>query len=225
MKINQKQKELIRVYLFLFVLMFAVINWDSVSWVFNYRAISGLTHDFLYPYPDSEVFASDNGRQTTGVYANAVEPQKALYPYSEKANSIEIPSIGITAPVIIGASTQIPALEKDLDKGVVYYPGSVLPGENGQIIVLGHSAPPLWPHIKYDWVFTDIEKLEKGQTITLYFNHTEYTYKVISKAIINKGQDVTPAQLNGKNNILTLVSCWPPGSDYKRITVQAELIR
>ena len=62
----------------------------------------------------------------------------------------------------------------------------MLPGENGQIVVLGHSAPPGWPHIKHDWVFKDISKLQTGDQIILYFNNKQYIYNVISKDIINK---------------------------------------
>jgi len=227
-RINKKQFELIKVYLFLFALMFIIINWDNVSWMFNYREVSGLVYDFFNPYPDSPllVSASDirlplpQGEQATQVTAIV---NTAAFPYTEKPNSVEIPSIGVVTDMVLGQTTDVPSLERDLDKGVVYYPGSVLPGQNGQIVVLGHSAPPNWPHIKHDWVFTDIQKLNKGDQIILYFNNREYVYKVIETNIIKRGQDVGTFGLTGKNNVLTIVSCWPPGKDYQRIAVSAEL--
>ncbi len=209
MKINKKQKELIKVYIFLFIVIFIAMNWDSVSWMFNYREVSGLVYDFFNPYQDSDLLVSAN---TTMVSAppltttNPVQAQKT-YPHSDKGNSIEIPSLNLVTPLVIGESTDIPTLEKDLDQGAVYYPGSVLPGQVGQILVLGHSAPPGWPIIKHDWVFTDIDKLNIGDTVMLYFNNAQYTYRIIKKDIVPKGQDVGSDTLNGKNNILTLVSC------------------
>jgi LPXTG-site transpeptidase (sortase) family protein len=226
MKINKKQKELIRIYIFLFMVIFVAINWDSLSWMFNYREVTGLVYDFFNPYQDSDLLVSANTLRVTApplTATNSVQT-KVNYPYSAKENSIEIPSLNLVTPLVIGQSTDIPTLEKDLDKGAVYYPGSVLPGQIGQILVLGHSAPPGWPHIKHDWVFSDIDKLNIGDMVTLYFNHTQYTYRIVKKDIVPRGQEVGADTLNGKNNILTLVSCWPPGKDYKRIAISAELM-
>lgn len=145
------------------------------------------------------------------------------YPKTDKTNSLQIPVLGLQAPLVIGQSTNIPSLEKDLDNGVVYYPGSVMPGANGQIVVLGHSAPPNWPKIKYDWVFSEISKLKSGDEIILHFNGKKYIYKITTTVIIAKGADIGNVGLTGNNNILTLVSCWPPGKNYQRIAVSAEL--
>lgn len=224
--INKKQFELIKIYIFLFVLIFTVINWESVSWVFNYRTMAGLSHAFFYPYPESQLLAKETGISLPSVQiAQAVAPveNKKVYPYSANANSVQIPSLQINVPLVIGQSVEISALEHDLDKGVVYYPGSVLPGEVGQIAVLGHSAPPNWPKIKYDWAFTDINNLKAGDQVIMYFNNRQYTYVVKEKVIIKRGEDVGTNGLTGKNNILTLISCWPPGKDYQRIAVYAEL--
>ncbi len=222
MYINRQQKKLIKAYIALFILIFTVINWDNVSWMFNYREISGLAYDFFNPYQNSNLLVSANTIPVQ-VPVTSATTQKT-YPYSSKENSLEIPTLSLVTPLVIGESTDIPSLEKNLDKGVVYYPGSVLPAQTGQILVLGHSAPPNWPHIKHDWVFTNIEKLTVGDKIELYFNNHQYTYLVIQKDIVPRGQEVGSDTLTGKNNILTLVSCWPPGKDYKRIAVSAQLV-
>ncbi len=224
-RINKKQRELIKAYIFLFILLFIIINWDNVSWMFNYREVGGLVYDFFAPYPDSPLLVSASEiKLPPNINAQNAAVNTAKYPYSSNSNSLEIPTINLSTALVIGENTDIPTLERDLDKGVVYYPGSVLPGQNGQIVVLGHSAPPNWPHIKHDWVFTDINNLNSGDNIVLYFNNRQYTYKVIEKSIIKKGQDVESFGLTGKNNVLTIVSCWPPGKDYQRIRVSAELV-
>lgn len=222
-RINKKQKELIKIYLVLFALALVVINWNSVSWVFNYRALSGFVYDFFHPYQESTLLSNETGISI----ANAAQPSlvtAATFPYSQKANSLEVPAISLVTPLVIGSSTSIPSLERELDRGVVFYPGSVLPGEKGHMVILGHSAPPNWPKIKHDWVFTDLEDLRVGDQIFLHFNNTQYTYRVTSTKVIQKGEEITTNGLEESNNVLTLVSCWPPGKDYKRITVQAELV-
>lgn len=233
MKINRKQKELIVIYIFLFALIFVVINWDTVSWMFNYKEVAGLVADFFTPYQDSNLLVSaDTGsayNPPTGPALSPIETKTQSgsarqFPYSDKDNSLEIPSLGLVTSMVAGQTTDVNALEQDLDKGVVLYPGSVYPGQDGQMVVLGHSAPPGWPHIKHDWVFSNIENLTEGDQIIVYYNHRQYTYRVVSKKIIQQGEDVAE---DGKatGNVLTIVSCWPPGKNYKRIAIEAELVR
>jgi len=76
-------------------------------------------------------------------------------------SSLSIPSLSLTTPVVIGRSTDNNILHQDLDSGAVFYPGSVMPGKAGQIIILGHSAPPNWPRIKHDYIFSQIEDLNR----------------------------------------------------------------
>ena len=137
---------------------------------------------------------------------------------------MEIPKISISVPIVFSNSTDKAALKKDLDKGVVYYPGSVYPGQAGQIVVLGHSAPPGWPKIKYDWVFNDLDKLVPGDIILVDLNNKQYTFIVKQKKIIDKGADIPQDGFSAGGNVLTLITCWPPGKDYKRMIIQAELL-
>lgn len=217
---NKNQKKLVKFFLCVWIFLSIILNWNDVSWIFNYRVSSALVHDFLNPYQENSILVSANEQKNPTVIP--VVQNKKAYPYTPKGNSIEIPGIGVTAPVIIGRSNSTQEIVKDLDNGVVYYPGSVQPGENGQIVVLGHSAPPNWPKIKYDWVFSDINNLNPGDTLVLNFNNREYTYKVTGKSIIKAGEDIPSSGLNDVNT-LTIVSCWPPGTDYKRIEVHGVL--
>ena len=221
--------------IFLFLLSFIINNWNDVSWVFNYKEVAGLTHDFFNPDQEDDVLLASANQIIATNYlvpiANASEkkaplivPTQKEYPSSDKSNSLEIPSINLVTSLVIGESTNLAILAKNLDQGAVYYPGSVSPGQNGQSIILGHSAPPNWPHIKHDWVFSEINSLNMGDQIILYYQNKQYSYRVIKKEIIDKGQDIEVNPLSANSNILTLVSCWPPGKNYQRITVQAQLI-
>lgn len=226
MYINKKQQKLIKVYIVMFVLAFLIINWSDASWIFNYRVLYGLAYDFFNPYPNSILLISDNKNflPIEKLAHKAVDDSNA-YPYSNKNNSIEISNINITAPLVIGESTDLSLLEKNLNQGTVLYPESVLPGEIGQTIVLGHSAPPNWPRIKYDWVFSKINDLNFGDEVIIYFNNKKYVYKIVQKDIVDKGEEITKNILNGHNNVLVMISCWPPGKNYKRVAVQAELVK
>jgi len=221
---NKKQKKILKAFILIYLVSFTIINWNDISWVFNYRTVSGLMYDFFTPYQSIEVSStSDIFINNSTNYSVTNNGQQIEYPYSSKTNMLEVPSIGISVPVILPQNPNIKAVTKDLDNGVVYYPGSVLPGQIGQIVVLGHSAPPNWPKIKYDWVFSDLNDLKYGDQIRLYFDYKEYIYYVREKKILAKGQKIIPTPLVNNGNVIVLVSCWPPGKNLQRIAVQAEL--
>ena len=220
-------KKIFKIAVLIYLASFLIINWNDVSWIFNYKEVSGLVSDFFNPYPTIDASTIDayfypNHSQNTVTAPKAVADVKTSY--TAKQNTLEIPKISISVPIIFADSTNKDSLAKDLDLGVVYYPGSVYPGQTGQIIILGHSAPPGWPTIKHDWVFTDLEKLVAGDTISIDLNNKQYTYVVRQKTIIKRGADVPEDTAAANSNVLTLISCWPPGKDYQRITVEAVLL-
>ncbi len=210
----------------IYLASFLIINWNDVSWIFNYKEMSGLIDDFFNPYPgidaaSIEAYFYPNHSQGSDVAQNAQTIKDVKTTYTDKQNTLEIPKISISVPIVFSQNADKTSLMKDLDKGVVYYPGSVLPGQPGASVILGHSAPPGWPKIKYDWVFSNLDDLNVGDIIMIDLNNKQYTYTIKQKTIINKGDDI-PAY-NSANNVLTLITCYPPGKDYQRIVVQAEL--
>jgi LPXTG-site transpeptidase (sortase) family protein len=86
---------------------------------------------------------------------------------------------------------------------------------------LGHSAPAGWPKIKYDWVFSRLNELSDGDEIFVYFENKKYTYQFSKKIFLEKGEEL-PSLLTNSENILVLISCWPPGKDLRRIAVVAK---
>jgi LPXTG-site transpeptidase (sortase) family protein len=219
-------KKTLKAAVLIYLISFLVINWNDILWIFNYKEVSGLVSDFFNPYPSIDastidVYFNSNNNQSVAT-SQPIEGVETSY--TDKQNTLEIPKISISVPIIFADSANKDSLAKDLDLGTVYYPGSVYPGQTGQIVILGHSAPPGWPKIKHDWVFTDLEKLAPGDSILVDFNNKQYTYIVKEKTIIERGADVPENNLDPSNNVLTLISCWPPGKDYQRMVVQAELL-
>jgi LPXTG-site transpeptidase (sortase) family protein len=235
---QDKAKKIFKIAVMIYLASFLIINWNDVSWIFNYKAVSGIVDDFFNPYPSidastmsyyfypnhssTQVLSGQNSiNQGDNNVVKAIKEIKTTY--TDKQNTLEIPKLSISVPIIFSSSTNENAVMKDLDLGVVYYPGSVYPGQNGQIVILGHSAPVGWPKIKHDWVFSDLDKLVSGDIIMIDLNNKQYKYIVSQKTIIKRGADV-PANSNiVDSNVLTLISCWPPGKDYQRITVEALL--
>lgn len=205
-------KKLWKYFVFLFLIAFLVINWQEVSWIFNYRTVFGFISDF---FQKERILTEINNKATVEYSKN--------FEYSEKENSIEIPKIGVMTPLIVDKSLDDKDVYKAMDKGVVYYPNSVLPGEKGQTIILGHSAPPNWPKIKYYHVFNRLNDLEAGDEFFIYFDNKKYTYLVEKKIFLEKGEEL-PDDLTNSEDILILISCWPPETGKRRIAVVANSI-
>ncbi|MFH1968527.1 MAG: class E sortase [bacterium] len=221
---RNQAKKILKIVAVIYLASFLIVNWSDVSWVFNYRTVSGLVSDFFNPYPSIDAssmkpyfypnHSEDKGSQNVKEFKTR---------YTNKQNVLEIPKLSLEVPIVFSASTDTNVISKDLDSGVVFYPGSVYPGQQGQTVILGHSAPPGWPKVRHDWVFSDLEKLNVGDSILVNLNNKQYTFIVREKSIVKRGADVPISNLTDGSNVLILISCWPPGKDYQRITVSAEL--
>src|SRR3989344_3496557 len=84
------------------LVFYLAFNWSHISWIFNYREVTGLTEDFFNPYPESNFLAN------AGNPAAANNPPKIdnslNEDYSPK-HSLLAPSIGLLTPVVIANST------------------------------------------------------------------------------------------------------------------------
>jgi sortase A len=102
---------------------------------------------------------------------------------------LEIPSLGVVAPVEQGTSDGVLAV------AVGHDPYSVWPGKSGNAVLLAHD-------VSY---FSTIDQLKSGDTIRFVTPCTTYTFRVSSHAIVTAGSPV----YNTSAASLTLVTCWP----------------
>lgn len=225
-----------------FAVLFVCVNWQNISWLFNYKVAAQYLSDLgpqkelpaqaaSIEVAEDQLFAASGFKDSPGDEA-ADQPENgkagAAAPAKPKTaaapvltNKITISKIGITAPIVVSDTADNTIIHKYLDKGVVMYPGSAVPGSAGETMLLGHSAPPGWPNIKYDWVFTKINLLVPGDVVSLTFGGQVKNYSVIKTVFLERGQELPTVDLS--QNTLFLISCWPPGKDLKRIAVEAVL--
>ncbi len=208
---DKKTEKLVKYFIFLFFLSFLIINWTDISWIFNYKFLGAILSNL---FQKSEV-------QTLSNFTESGQAEVVNFDYSEKENSLEIPRIDLLAPLIFVDNSNEEDLEKELNRGVVHFPTSALPGQMGQTIILGHSAPSGWPKINYDWVFSNLDQLNEGDEIFVHFKNKKFSYYVIKKIFLSKGEEVSEEDLPNFKNMLILITCWPPGKDLKRIAVEA----
>ena len=103
---------------------------------------------------------------------------------------------------------------KNLQKGPGHYPDTKLPGEGGTVGVAGHRTTHGAP-------FRTIDKLRKGDRITMEMPYGTYVYRV------QKTKIVDPTEVSVKRNVgydrLILSACHPLYSAAQRIVVFARL--
>lgn len=129
---------------------------------------------------------------------------------------LSIPKLNIdSAKVIVGG--------EDLNQGLVHYYPRSQPGEVGNIVILGHSTlPQLYNPKDYKTIFTYLSSLEKGDIITLHYNGVDYQYKA-DEIFIVKPEETWVLDDTNDQSILTLITCVPPGTYWKRLIVRARL--
>lgn len=153
-----------------------------------------------------------------------VSNQKKTKVRQNYQDSIYISKINVKAPIIFNSGLNEDAIADNLTKGVVYYAGSSLPGEErGLSVLLGHSSNYWWVKSDYNNVFALIPELKDGDEINIYYQNIKYDYRVASNKIINPSeweQIKNPAIESG----LALITCWPLGSALKRYVVFAQRI-
>ena len=131
---------------------------------------------------------------------------------------LTIPKINITkARVVVGGD--------DLTKSLIHYVPRSMPGEFGNVSIFGHSTlPQLYDEKDYKTIFTYLPSLEKGDTIVITVGDLEYEYSVNDMFVVNPDKvSVLDQQYDAA--YLTLVTCVPPGTFWKRLVIKAKLVR
>jgi len=157
------------------------------------------------------------------IFAENIEKAEVVKKRPAVPGNLEIPKFEILVPLVFIESQNEKELYRALEKGTVHFTSSALPGQIGQTIILGHSAPLGWPKVNYDWVFSRINELNEGDEIILYVENKKYIYSVKQKFFLDRGEQILENDLTKEENVLVLVSCWPPGKDIKRIAVEAQI--
>jgi sortase A len=157
-------------------------------------------------------------------YVFSNKPQAAVTaPITEvvpAANTISIPKINVSVPVIYEPSTQEATIQTALQNGVVHYGNTAVPGQNGNVAIFGHSSNDWWEPGNYKFVFVLLDKLSPGDKLTLDYQSKRYTYEVTGSKVVE------PTDVGVLNPTatptLTLITCTPPGTSLRRLVVTAK---
>lgn len=114
---------------------------------------------------------------------------------------------------------------ENLKESLIHYGGTSLPGEIGSTVIFGHSVLPQFFNPKnYLTIFSTLPELEKGDEVLISFDGIRYKYQVYTMVEVDP-LDVSILEQRYDNSYLTLVTCVPPGTYWRRLAVRARLTK
>ena len=151
-----------------------------------------------------------------------IDPNSTAATTSEP--KVIIPKINVEVPVVYdAASTDEKAVQKALERGVVHYTTTPKPGEQGNLVIVGHSSNNILNRGQYKFAFVLLNRLSVGDTFMLNYEGKRYVYKVYDKKIV-KPTDLGVLGKTDKPASVTLITCDPPGTSINRLVVLGEQI-
>jgi LPXTG-site transpeptidase (sortase) family protein len=193
-------------YLLLFALIFIGLNLPLILTRFNFKPDTG------------KVITTQEIQEGKMADTAPLDPGEVIPAESQ----VIIPKIGVTAPILYVSSQAEKDIQDNLTKGVVHYYGTAMPGEVGNTFITGHSSNFWWVKGNYNYIFVNLDKLAVGDQAKIYNNGKKYVYAVSEIKTV----DPTDTTVLGQTDtpVLTLMTCTPPGTNWKRLIVKMDQV-
>lgn len=222
-------KKILRVLGFIFIAfggaLFFYILFPVLSWQIFFAGAYSQSID--YPIPKTTVVGTSNFESLlstsnlTGIdYTNA---QNWFPNFKYEKGQAKVPFFNLSIPAIDIEKAEVSTLDNNLGKHLVNYNARQIPPDNGNAVIFGHSTLPyLFDPKDYKTIFANLYKLKVGDTIWTHVNNVSYKYKVFDILVVDpKNTSVLEQKYN--DSFLTLVTCTPPGTVWKRLIIKAKL--
>ncbi len=206
-------------------LLFVLFNGVNLIRELNQEVVSALEQPTLTPTPLIVAIVLPSGHTPPtspgGAQPNEAEIPEHLRPLvqslaniavptpgPQQAIRIQIPAIGIDAPIVQGDGWE------QLKKGVGQHVGTANPGENGNVVLSAHNDI-------FGEIFRDLDRLKPGDEIIIYTNQQPFSFLVTTTRVIDPTQ--VEVMDSTTQPTVTLISCYPYMVDDQRIVVTARI--
>lgn len=214
--------------LLLFWSFYPIISFEIYSRFFIQNHVAS-------PIPKSEFISSlREGASILGnytVFSNNLRDftQAKLWfpdkPQGTASEKIDLKTFSLSIPKLNIANAQVIVGGEDLTKSLIHYLPTSLPGEYGNVVIFGHSTLPQFYNPKdYKTIFTYLPSLNKGDTVLVRVRDVEYEYEVYDMFVVDPDQ-ISVLEQRYDASYITLITCVPPGTYWKRLVVRAKLTK
>ena len=111
--------------------------------------------------------------------------------------------------------------QKQLARGIAHARGSSYPDQEGNVFLFSHSGANFYEANRYNADFYLLNEMELGDVVYVFYKKEKMRYAVTDKKLVS---DEAVEYISGVSDkkTLTLMTCWPPGTSWKRLVVVAE---
>lgn len=196
------------------IFLLGLVIWPILT--FELLFAPKFTANIVSPIPDQQVLGTQTDlTQASNWFPTATRPTS---PSKITSYTLSIPKLGIKdATVIIGAD--------DLSKSLIQWGSTASPGEFGNAVIFGHSVLPVFFDPKnYTTIFSTLPTLKEKDEIFVYFDGITYKYQVFEMKVVEPS-DISVLEQKYDDSYITLITCVPPGTYWKRLAVKARLVK
>ncbi len=190
-----------------------------------YIAPRTVSDNLIRPIPQQYIFNSAHLSDlfTSTVYADNLDNASNWYPGLQQQTGANPPYFSLDIPKLNIKDAQVSTVDEDLTKHLVNFAGTCTPPAVGNCVIFGHSTlPQLYNPGDYKTIFAHILSLSIGDTILVHINGITYTYKVTTFTVVDP-DDVSVLNQSTDQSVLTIITCVPPGTTWKRLVITSVL--
>jgi len=174
-------------------------------------------HSVINPTSVTSLITTATNR-VSGDYTNAYN----WYPGYEKDESFQV-DYTISIPKIGIENAEVTNKDADLTRHLVQYNSDTYPPKMGNTVIFGHSTlPQLYDKNNYKTIFANAYKLGVGDQILVNIKNETHRYKIESVTVVDPGDTSVLAQ-NFTDSFITIITCTPPGTIWKRLILKARI--
>lgn len=205
-----------------------------LRWIGNFlvlSAVAGVVLTFA-PAIQAEITYRNNQATNTHFVVSGDPPPVNLLAQEQRVLEISpldanfgmiIPKIGANARIIDNVdANSYDIYIKALQNGIAHAAGTVYPGQVGNAYFFAHSVGNFWEVSRWNAVFYLLKELTPGDEVNIFYKGKRFIYVVYDKKIVDPSE--TNYLLTQANfPMLTLQTCWPPGTTLKRLLIFGRL--
>lgn len=157
-------------------------------------------------------------------YINAENWFPTFNPDSQGKKTVSnIPFYMLSIPKLGIKNATVSTIDYDLRLHLINYGGTAIPPQKGNAVIFGHSTlPQLFNQNDYKTIFANAYRLSVNDEIFVTIANVSYRYRIQSITVVDP-TDTSVLSQNIDNSYLTLVTCTPPGTIWKRLVIKAGL--
>jgi sortase A len=155
------------------------------------------------------------------------DKNKTWMPSSSALKEVQIASgtsyYYLSIPKIHVENAVVSTVDTDVSLHMINFPGTAVPPAKGTAAVFGHSTlPSLFDPNNYKTILAMAHTLVVGDKILVTVNNMQYSYIIDNISIVD-AEDTSYLAQETDSSYLTIITCTPPGTIWKRLIIRSKL--